>query len=787
MKKIPIIILFITLSIKGWCSPNSINPVSATLLKSRIQSGDFTYLNIRIIGSQHIEMPNVIDASDLQIRFVGVETQVENINSQFCEVKNYNYIIMPLRTGKLTVPSVAINIYGNKYATDPISLEVQKGEESSQATQAIKWCKKAADQGDAEAQCQLGNSYLNGLGVTINKEEAIKWFKKSAEQGNIDAKNKLTELGISKSNSSITTKPEIAREATTNIDQTEWSKLVKMTDIQCEQNDPRAMGIMSCWIRLGLVKYDLEKSTHLAIKSAEMGNPFGMYALARIYHVKDPQRAVELYDKAFNGLNTLADSGDIQAKFYLSCYYMQGFGTKNKNRNLGIDLRNAANIANNYEAADAIALDCVARNQGDDQEIALDNFIRAAKKGLPSAQYHIAKYGGIKGQKEGLNIPLDQIYYWLNKSIEQGYAPAQCMMGEMLLSSEGIKQNKKENTAKGLIFLEKAAEQENAQALFRLAEYYANGDLVEKDIEKAKQLFTRVEKTNELPFCIQASQALSTFKENEIAEKNKEAEIKEEKNKQNKKINDFLEKLASSYGSGKDNCYQVVIPQLIGHVSGKTLKDAYSIDDKIINHNLIYGKIQRLWTNKNNLFMDFSYDNYNYDINDKNLNSLKTSYTISIEKGGEFFKLDDDSNLLKIGYRKIQPDVQEYDPDKKKEEDPYEIISLSQKQIAVLCRVYPTFTKWAANFRSAGESNQTLKGIERPFVFIWTGNSAKIGIISESNVGDRIEQAYSEGFLEDVMYCISQIPELQNMLFTAQKSMINSQSSAKSRVEELTR
>ncbi len=48
--------------------------------------------------------------------------------------------------------------------------------------EAFQWCKKAAEQGDATAQCKLGMKYMTGLGVTKDSKEAMIWFQKSAEQ-----------------------------------------------------------------------------------------------------------------------------------------------------------------------------------------------------------------------------------------------------------------------------------------------------------------------------------------------------------------------------------------------------------------------------------------------------------------------------------------------------------------------------------------------------------------------------------------------------------------------------
>ena len=46
----------------------------------------------------------------------------------------------------------------------------------------MKWWRKAAEQGFAKAQFNLGMMYDNGYGVTQDYAEAVKWFRKAAEQ-----------------------------------------------------------------------------------------------------------------------------------------------------------------------------------------------------------------------------------------------------------------------------------------------------------------------------------------------------------------------------------------------------------------------------------------------------------------------------------------------------------------------------------------------------------------------------------------------------------------------------
>ena len=62
--------------------------------------------------------------------------------------------------------------------------------------EAIKWWRKAADQGNADAQTNLGIAYGYGAGVAQDYEEAVKWYRKAADQGDADAKKALKELGI---------------------------------------------------------------------------------------------------------------------------------------------------------------------------------------------------------------------------------------------------------------------------------------------------------------------------------------------------------------------------------------------------------------------------------------------------------------------------------------------------------------------------------------------------------------------------------------------------------------
>ena len=50
-------------------------------------------------------------------------------------------------------------------------------------SEAERWCRKAAEDGNALAQDALAIMYRRGEGVIPDDVEAVRWYRKSAEQG----------------------------------------------------------------------------------------------------------------------------------------------------------------------------------------------------------------------------------------------------------------------------------------------------------------------------------------------------------------------------------------------------------------------------------------------------------------------------------------------------------------------------------------------------------------------------------------------------------------------------
>ncbi len=56
---------------------------------------------------------------------------------------------------------------------------------------AVVWFRQAAGQGNASAQFGLGTMYYIGQGVPQDYKEAVVWYRQAAEQGNAKAQNIL--------------------------------------------------------------------------------------------------------------------------------------------------------------------------------------------------------------------------------------------------------------------------------------------------------------------------------------------------------------------------------------------------------------------------------------------------------------------------------------------------------------------------------------------------------------------------------------------------------------------
>ena len=168
----------------------------------------------------------------------------------------------------------------------------KKGEEfydKKDYKQAIEWYQKAANQGHAPAQYNLGVMYKNGYNVTKDDARALEWYQKSANQGYAPAQNSL---GLSYSFGS-----GVTRDETKALEWYQKSANQGYAPAQCNLGNMYLFGH-------GVAK-DYAKALDLFKKAINQGEPLSQVYMGYMYEngwgvTKDYTKAIELYQKAIN-------------------------------------------------------------------------------------------------------------------------------------------------------------------------------------------------------------------------------------------------------------------------------------------------------------------------------------------------------------------------------------------------------------------------------------------------------------------------------------------------------
>jgi TPR repeat protein len=111
----------------------------------------------------------------------------------------YESVKLDIRARKAPTPAKRDALYAKQYSmlhrvlrVDPSLIEAQyslgimyqQGRGVHQDSKlAVAWYRKAAEQGDALAQCGLANMYRKGEGVQQDFKQAALWLQKASEQG----------------------------------------------------------------------------------------------------------------------------------------------------------------------------------------------------------------------------------------------------------------------------------------------------------------------------------------------------------------------------------------------------------------------------------------------------------------------------------------------------------------------------------------------------------------------------------------------------------------------------
>lgn len=103
-------------------------PVTAELDRTAISTDEQVTLTVTVAGNLlDIPVPNLSALTDFRVVGSSQSTQVSIINGRLSSQGRFVYRLQPLKEGMLTIPPVSIELDGQTYQTDPLTVEVVAG------------------------------------------------------------------------------------------------------------------------------------------------------------------------------------------------------------------------------------------------------------------------------------------------------------------------------------------------------------------------------------------------------------------------------------------------------------------------------------------------------------------------------------------------------------------------------------------------------------------------------------------------------------------------------------
>ena len=273
-----------------------------------------------------------------------------------------------------------------------------------------------AIKGDPVAQFCLGFMYKHGKGVPHNREKAIAWYTKAAEQGYAPAQNDLGVMYLR-----LWEEPVLLGERSVNMDF--LTLALEWFDRATQQNNPTAQfNLASVYAqnaasleRFGESQRIMELYQQVEIwykKAAEQDYAPAQFHLAMMMYEEglfevdaDFEKAVELYTKAASPdleTTTPYKQGYALAQHQLALMYHTGKGVKQ-------DIKKAAKW-----------------------------YQRAAEQGLAESQFSL---GLLYQMGNEVNQDFKEAEKWYQEAAEQGFARAQNNLAEMCEASGEVHKN----------------------------------------------------------------------------------------------------------------------------------------------------------------------------------------------------------------------------------------------------------------------------------------------------------------------------------------------------------
>ena len=289
--------------------------------------------------------------------------------------------------------------------------------------EAIEMYHRAANQGLAVAQNDLGECYYNGNGVTTDYGEAAKWYRLAADQGYADAQSHLGDCYY-KGN---------------GVTQ-DYDEAVKWYRLAAEQENASAQNMLGvCYYNGEGVPQDYEEAVRWFRLAAEQENASAQDNLGVCYC--DGEGVPQDYEEAVRWFRLAADQGLATAQRNLGSCYRDGRGVTQDYEEAVRWYRLAADQG--YAAAQSLLGNCYYNGNGvtQDYDEAVKWYRLAADQGLAAAQYSL---GACYCNGQGVPKDYTEAVKWFRLAAEQGYAEAQRGLAYCYEEGWGVQKDKAE-------------------------------------------------------------------------------------------------------------------------------------------------------------------------------------------------------------------------------------------------------------------------------------------------------------------------------------------------------
>ena len=354
--------------------------------------------------------------------------------------------LYPDFAGKIPAAGTKARVYYDKAikgdATAQCNLGYWYHTSGNDASSAVYWYRKSAEQGYATAQFNLGLCYYNGQCVSQDYNEAVKWYRKAAEQGYADAQ---FNLGVCYYNGQGV-----------NQDYYEAAKWYRKAAEQGYASAQNNLG--ECYEFGQGVSKDINEAVKWYRKAADQGYEYAKERLKELgYHkveISDFTGKIPAEGTKARGYYDKAITGDAAAQCDLGYWYEK---SEKDIASAVYWYRKSAELGNKYAQSNLGVCYEFGRGVSKDINEAVKWYRKAAEQGYAKAQYDlgVCYYNG-----QGVSKDYYEAVKWYRKSAEQGFALAQNNLGVCYENGEGISKDINE----AVKWYRKAAEQGQANA-----------------------------------------------------------------------------------------------------------------------------------------------------------------------------------------------------------------------------------------------------------------------------------------------------------------------------------